>query len=136
MKKTAGKSSILERISKYPYTIIGAIILAIGVSHFVLQISYIQTENLQSAETAAANNIEIAPPVKQIITIEPEQVEVKKIKVITIPETVKPEVVKPVPIRPKESIPARKTVRKKEVKEARETRAERLRRAERILTGV
>ncbi len=136
MNNTTGKSSILERISKYPYTIIGAIILAIGVSHFVLQISYIQNENLHSAETAAANNIEIAPPVKQTITIEPEQVEVKKIKVITIPEAVKPEVSKPVPIRPKESIPVRKPIRKKEVKEVRETRAVRLKRAERILTGV
>lgn len=136
MNKTTGKSSILERISKNPYTIFGAIILAIGVSHFVLQISFIQKENLQSAETAAANKLEIAPPAKQTITIEPEQFEVKKIKIITIPEIVKPEVVKSVPSRHKESIPARKPIRKKEVKEVRETRVARLRRAERMLTGV
>lgn len=131
MNKTADKSSFLERISKNPYTIIGAIILAIGISHFVLQVSYIQNENLETIETAADNpdyQVKPQPPVGQVITIEPEQIDVKKIKIIKIPE-----IVKLPPRRPNETVSAGKPVRKKE---ARETRAERLRRAERILTGV
>jgi hypothetical protein len=122
--------------------------LAIGISHFALQIFFIQKENLQAVETAIENQVEIeaeniienkienkaeiAPPAERIIRIEPEIFEVKKIKVITIPE-----IVKSVPRRQMKIIPAReivkKPVRKKEIPE---TRAVRLRRAERILTGI
>ncbi len=148
MEKTAGKNSVLGRISKNTYTIIGAIILVIGIAHFAFQIFFIQKENLQAVETGIENKVEIkaenkientienkagiAPPAEQIIKIEPEIFEVKKIKVITIPE-----VVKPVPRRQKETVAAReivkKPVRKKEIPE---TRTARLRRAERILTGI
>lgn len=138
MNKITGKSSVFKKISKKHYTTTGGIILAIGIMHFVLQISFIQNKNLQSVESAVENKVEIVPPAEQIITIEPEQVEVKKIKIITIPEVVKseavkPEIVKTAPRRQKEAAPVPKAVKKKEV---RETRAERLRRAERILTGV
>jgi hypothetical protein len=135
MNKTTGKTSILGRISKRDYTIIGAVILAIGIVHFSLQVFFIQKENLQAVETAVAENepetapVIAAAPEKRVITIEPEQFEIKKIKIITLPE-----IVKAPPVRQKEFVRAGRSVKKKEVK--RETRAERLRRAERILTGV
>lgn len=138
MNKTNGKSSLFGKSGKY-YVLVGSLILIIAIVHFAMQISFIQKEtNLQSVETAVEKNTEIAPPFKQVIQIEPEQFEVKKIEVITIPETVKP-----APRREKEIVPAKtpiKTPSKKkslpETKPDRETRAERLRRAERILTGV
>jgi hypothetical protein len=137
MNKTMSKTSVLGRILKNPYTIIGAIIMVIGISHFTLQIFFIQEEKLQSVETALEQKIEnetvVEKPKEQIIRVEPEvyevkTIEVKKVKVITMPETVKV-----VPRRQKETVPARKPVKTKEVQE---TRAARLRRAERILTGV
>jgi hypothetical protein len=108
--------------------------MTIAVTHFALQMNFIQKENLQSVETAVGieknfeTEVEKNSPAKQIIEIAPEQVEVKKVEVITLPEYVKP-----APRQRKETVPAPKPVKKKEV---RETRAERLRRAERILTGV
>ena len=137
MNKTMSKTSVLGRILKNPYTIIGAIIMTIGISHFTLQIFFIQEEKLQSVETALEEKIEneaaVESPKEQIIRVEPEvyqvkTIEVQKIKVITTVETVKS-----VPRRQKETVPARKPVK---IKEAQETRAARLRRAEQILTGV
>ena len=112
---------------------IGGVILAIGIVHFSLQIFFIQKENLQAVETAVSENEpEITPaPEKRVITIEPEQFEVKKIKIITVPE-----IVRTPPVRQKEFVRMPKPVRKKDFKEIRESRAARLRRAERILTGV
>lgn len=108
--------------------------MTIAVAHFALQMIFIQKENLQAVETAVEvdkniePNVERNSPVKQVIEIEPEQVEVKKVEVITIREYVKP-----APRQRTEAVPAPKPVRKKEV---RNNRSERLRRAERILTGV
>jgi outer membrane biosynthesis protein TonB len=133
MKNTSGKKSLFKKSGKY-YVMIGLFIMTIAVAHFALQMIFIQKENLQAVETAVEvekniePNIEKNSPVKQVVEIEPEQVEVKKVEVITIPEYVKP-----APRQQKEAVHAPKPVRKKEV---RETRAERLRRAERILTGV
>jgi hypothetical protein len=106
--------------------------MTIAVVHFALQMIFIQKENLETVKSAVEieHNFETAveknSPAKQIIEIEPEQYEVKKVEVIAIPEFVKP-----APRHRKETVPATKPVKKKEV---RETRAERLRRAERILT--
>ncbi len=133
MKNTNDKKSIFKKSGKY-YVIIGLFIMTIAVTHFALQMNFIQKENLQSVETAVGieknfeTEVEKNSPAKQIIEIAPEQVEVKKVEVITLPEYVKP-----APRQRKETVPAPKPVKKKEV---RETRAERLRRAERILTGV
>lgn len=127
MKKTSGKLAFLRRISIKHYTIIGAVILAITVMHFVLQISFIQKENLRAVETAP----EIVQPPEQavqVIEINPKEYEVRKVEIITIPE-----VVQPVAPRQTEAAPVRIPSRKKPV---RESRAERLRRAERILTGA
>lgn len=138
MKRKNGKKSLFKKPGKY-YALTGLFILTIAFVHFSMQLSFIQKENLRTIETA--NEIEIKPvsPVKQVveiapehqvIEIPPEQIEVEKVTVIKIPEIV----VKPEPrIQKKTAPPVRKTYKNREVPE---TRAERLRRAERILTGV
>lgn len=133
MGNTKLKNPLLKNSSKY-YVLIGLFIMTIAVTHFALQINFIQKEKLETIETAVEVERNIQPEIKTlakpVIEIEPEQYEVKKVEVITIPEFVKP-----APRRQKEAAPAPvKSVRKK--KEIHETRAERLRRAERILTGV
>lgn len=133
MKYTSDKKFLFKKSGKY-YALIGLFIMTIAIAHFSLQMNFIQKENLESVETAVGKEknfkteVEKNSPDKQLIEIAPEQYEVKKVEVITIPE-----IVKPAPRQRKETVPVPKPVRKKEV---RETRAERLRRAERILTGV
>ena len=138
MDKTAEKPRRLKKSRKY-YVIVGLFIMAIAVVHFTMQITFIKEETLRSGETAVESDkviepiVENALPAKQVIEIEPEQVEVKKIEVITIPE-----VVKAASRRQQEIIPVKTPNKKKVVREGkaeRESRAERLRRAERLLTG-
>ncbi len=134
MSKVNGKS-FFGRSGKY-YALVGSVILLIAVTHFVLQMSFIQDENLRSVETAVETPAavetpsESAPAVRQIIEIQPQQVEVVKV----------PEYVKTVaPRREKETVPVKIPERKKVVRESkpeRDARAARLRRAERLLTGV
>lgn len=140
MKKSEGennmankKSFALGKSKKY-YLIIGTVILGIAVAHFGVQMIFIQKENLRSFETALetenipTTGIKAALPAEQISETSPEQISVKKSEEIVVPE------VKNVLRRKKEvTISEPKIVRKKEV---RETRAERLRRTERLLTGV
>lgn len=133
MENTKVKKSLLKKSGKY-YVLLGLFIMTIAVVHFALQINFIQKEKLESIETAVEVEKNIEPeietdaPENQVIGIQPEQYEVKKVEVIALPEYVKPE-----HRLQKETAPA-KPVRKK--KEIPETRAARLRRAERILTGV
>lgn len=139
MEKTAEKPRMLKKSGKY-YAIVGLFILAIAVGHFTMQITFIQKETLRSDETAVEADkviepkVENALPARQVIEIEPEQVEVKKIEVIKIPE-----VVKTAPRRQKENVPVKNPNSKKAVRKVesdRESRAERMRRAERLLTGM
>lgn len=131
---TNEKSSNLKKSTKY-YATIGAGILGIAFLHFGLQMTYIQRENLRSYEAAVETNkvevpqIEENIPAEQTVEIKPEQFAIKEIEVIR-----NPEVTKTVPRRQIEPVvPEKRIVRKKE---ATETRTERLRRAERILTGI
>lgn len=131
---TNEKSSNLKKSTKY-YATIGAGILGIAFLHFGLQMTYIQRENLRSYEAAVETNkvevpqIEENIPAEQTVEIKPEQFAIKEIEVIR-----NPEVTKTVPRRQIEPVvPEKRVVRKKE---ATETRTERLRRAERILTGI
>ena len=93
MSNTKGKL-FFGKSGKY-YAIVGSIILMIAVTHFVMQMSFIQKENLRSVETEVEVDKVIEPKMenavttKQIIEIAPEIVEVKKVEVITIPEIVK-----------------------------------------------
>ena len=131
----ANKKSFVSGKSKNYYLIIGTIILGIAFVHFGMQINFIQKETLRSFQAAietenvaVADEAEITLPVEQALEISPEHLNEKKVEVAPAPE------IKAVPVRKKDVIlPEPKVVRKKEV---RETRAERLRRAERILTGI
>lgn len=127
------KSFALGKSKKY-YLVVGTVILGIAVAHFGLQMIFIQKENLRSFEAAIEtvdvpfSNVETNSPVEQTLEVSPEKVSTKKVGKIAVSE------VKTVPIRKKEVVvPEPKAIRKKEV---RETRAERLRRTERFLTGV
>ena len=138
MDKIAEKPRMSKKSGKY-YSIVGLFILAIAVVHFTMQITFIKEETLRSSESAVESDkviepqIENALPVNQLIEIAPEQVEVKKIAVVTLPE-----VVKSAPRTQKEIVPLNTPIRKKVVREGkteRQSRAERLRRAELLLTG-
>ena len=108
----------------WKHTVILAGILAVAVVHFVVQLSFIQSEKLRSAESSDELTVEIAPPETQIIDVKADEYEVRKVKVVTIPERVAPQ-----SRRRAEVVPVKGKI-------VRETRAERLRRAERILTGI
>ena len=126
-----GKSNIqppfISKPTRKLYIKAGAVIFAIIILHFVSQFIFIQNEKLESEITSAVT--------------EPEQsVEsIKSAEIKTEAKTKNVEIVKaPVPaaptVQPEPKIAPSRTILKK--KETRESRAERLRRAERILTGV
>lgn len=133
----ANKTSFVLGKSKKYYLIIGAVILGIAVVHFGMQMVFIQKETLRSFESAIITDdvpfsdvetVEANSPVEQTLEISPEHLSEKKVELITVPE------IRITERRRKEIVtPEPKIVRKKEV---RETRADRLRRAERILTGI
>ena len=138
---------ISEKNSSSRYKIAGAAVLLVLVTHFVWQFSFIQEENLRAAETEfeliqpigkpgaddqnkRAAEIETEAPIK---TIEPEIVQEdddeESPKPIKIVKTVQPSVRRQSETK---SVPKNKAAREMPV---RETRAERLRRAEKLLTG-
>jgi hypothetical protein len=132
MKKPNGKLS-LKKSGKY-YALIGLFIAAFAFAHFSMQLNFIQKENLRVIETAQENEISAPAPASppRVIEVAPDLIEVKKVEVITVPEPVKTAPRARKETR-KENPPRQRVVRKTE---PRESRAERLRRAERILTGV
>lgn len=124
--RSDNRSSLSKRIFKWRNAVAVGAILTVGMLHFVYQLSVIKTEKLQIAE--------VPPKVEQVrqqaplkIT-KPFEFEAKKTDAVLPP--------KPAPAlkqRQPETAPAKPQPKKKE---AVETRAERLRRAEKILTGV
>lgn len=121
------KMSFLKKLSRsHKAALLG--ILVVALVHSAGQLYFIQDEKLRSAEVAAQKN----PP--RELTVESEEIEPQAVEVKSEEfETQKIESVreaKPVLRRSAETDPP---VRKKVVRETRETR---LRRAERILTGV
>ena len=115
--------SFLSKLTLNHYTIAGAAILAIIVVHFVLQFTFIQSENFRSALTSMPPE-----PIKEKSVEIKTDHEAGKSDIVTMPKTVAPTA------PPQRKIVPSQTVVKK--KEPRESRAERLRRAEKILTGV
>lgn len=131
--------------------IIGGGILAVLVLHFVFQFSFIQNENLQTIQDVTrAVPFERykdlpKPVVENAVETESEQeTEIVEDETASEAETEdihKPQKAKvlrkskPVQIRSKPA-PSRTVIRKKTPPSQTETRAERLRRAERILTGA
>lgn len=124
--------SILKKITENRNKIIVAGILFVAIVHSAGQMFFIQDEHLRSAEFAAQIEnarseelaVEIKQPDSQTIDIKPENYETRK--VAAIPENAKPDSRRPVETV---SPPAKKKV-------VRETKEARLRRAERMLTGV
>ena len=123
MSKTIRKLFLLKKSNLY-YAFLAVFVSAIAVAHFVLQMSFITNKTPRSVETA----IENAPPREPIINIEPERNELEKVEAVQSPK-----VVQTVSHRRKETAPAQLQNRKKIV---RENKVERLRRTERILTGI
>lgn len=142
MNKTRSNKSPRLKLSKIYPLLIGVGILVIMIAHFLMQMSFIETEQFRDAklemevqtETVAVEkpSAEIVKNAPQIIEIVPEVYEVQPVKVITIPEKVKFS-----PRRQVEDVPSAKTHPKKKAvrKTKKETEADRLRRAEKILTG-
>ncbi|HEX8737363.1 MAG TPA: hypothetical protein VF721_18665 [Pyrinomonadaceae bacterium] len=108
------------------YTVAGAAILVIIILHFVSQFIFVQSEKAsQKIEAINHQSVEVRPENNEVKTesAAQQQPEVEAMPDVDVPD-VQPET-KPVPTRV--------VIRKKE---PRESRAERLRRAERLLTGV
>lgn len=137
MNKTNSQTSFAEMMSKKKNVIIILIILAITVGHFGIQLSFIESENQRIIELSA----KIAPVIEQNIQAKPqvdEQLETKETDVVLSPkplasqkdiQTVK--VLQRELNRQSESAPIQNPLKKAK----RESKSERLRRAEKILTG-
>ena len=127
---TQPKSLLAEKKGKRPYKI-AATILAVLVLHFTWQFSFVQKENLRIAE----DSLNVLPldvlPIESLtnkknVEISPNLAE-KKTEAAAIPKSVMP-----VKFSPIENKSPQSQVKKKA---ARDPKAERLRRAEKLLTG-
>lgn len=136
MKKELIKNLSLKKIARKHYIIVGAAILVITVTHFVLQLSFIQTKNLQVTEDLQVieTPIENVKLDKQTVDNKEEEFVAKEYKVKKTKEITAPKTVKPIVRRQPETAPPLRILSGKKVN--RESRAARLRRAEKILTGV
>ena len=130
-----GESNIrllfLRKPARKHYSKAGAAILAIIILHFVSQFIFLQNENYESERVSAKtkdtrNNKQNS---EQNVEIKTEY-ETRDSGIIQTPA---PAAVPPTFRRKTETAPSQTVIKKKE---PRESRAERLRRAERILTGV
>lgn len=120
--------SFSKKIFKWRNAVAVAAILAIGVLHFAFQMSVIRTEVSKSGPAIEVPPVRSEPVAAAPVEAAPAEFEVKKINAALAPKNV-PAVKK----RQAEIAPVKPQPKKKE---AVETRGERLRRAERILTGV
>ena len=115
--------SFLSKLTqRFPAKVGGAAISALIVLHFVSQFIFFQNENVQDEN--------ISPKIEngQIVEIKPEY-ESAKPDVVTIPKPTAPIIAQP----ERKTAPFRKVAKKKQ---RGESKAERLRRAERLLTGA
>jgi len=117
--------SFLSKPTRKHYSKAGAAILAIIILHFVSQFIFFQSEKFESERTSAKTENERNN--EQNVEIKTEY-DARNSAIVTtsapVPSTVQ---------RETKIAPSRSVIKKKE---QRESRAERLRRAERILTGV
>jgi hypothetical protein len=123
--------SFFSNRTRKRYSKAGAAILAIIILHFVSQFIFLQNENYES-ERVSAKNEDIRDNKQnneQNVEIKTEY-EARDSGIIQMPV---PAAVPPTFRRKPETAPSQTVIKKKE---PRESRAERLRRAERILTGV
>ena len=125
----ASRSSLSRKVFKWRNAVAVAAILVVGVLHFVFQVSVVRpelSENLKSAEVPPVKIEQLSAPFADNKTSE---FEAKKADVL-LPEKQAPRLRQ----RPQLEIAPVKAQPKR--KETVETRQERLRRVERILTGV
>ena len=134
------KFPLLRRLRQKRYAAAAVAIAAVIVLHFVFQFSFIQKQNLRLAEESVRSApLDALPDEKPEPRQEAEKeiIETKNRDYESKFEGVKakPKIVSTTPVRPppEKSPPARKAVKKKAPAES---RAERLRRAEKILTGI
>jgi hypothetical protein len=140
MSRTNSPASFPGKMSRKKYAVIISIILAIVVGHFLVQISFIESENKRIVDTLVRT-----PVIEQQSPIpaqnEPRAVEFKDERVDSVaPEqplhtqknnhTVK--ILNREAARHSQSAPAQKSLNKPLKRDA---RTERLRRAEKLLTG-
>jgi type IV secretory pathway VirB10-like protein len=122
------RPSVLSKLTRRNNMIAGAAILAVIVLHFVSQFVFFQGEKL-SLEAEA-----ISQPIAEIKPENAPDVEIKTESEAKTPEVAEAPDATPPGVQPEpKNAPSRVVVRKKE---SRESRAGRLRRAERILTGI
>ena len=125
-------NSVPEKSGRKRYKIAGAAIFVILVLHSIWQFSFIQSENLRAAE-AELNTIQLEKlPVafkkdKPPVEVKPVY-QAKKSDVV-----ISPKAVQPATFRQSEIKPAPPTPKKKPVSES---KTQRLRRAEKLLTGM
>lgn len=142
MNRTNSQASFTEQVSKKKNVIIVLVILAILVGHFLTQMSFIESENKQIIESLAKTEPMIEPNISaqpQIDEDKPPELKAEKTDIIVPPQPLKSQKnIQPVKIAQREAIhqPQKAPLKnplKKEV--MRDSKAERLRRAEKILTG-
>ena len=122
---------VLRKLTRRNQTIAGAAILAIIVLHFAAQFIFFQSEKPSpEIEAISRQSIEIEPENEPNLEIE-TQSEARKPDVVAMPEKAAPNVQPEPKIAPPQ--PQQTLIRKKE---PRESKSERLRQAERLLTGV
>jgi eukaryotic-like serine/threonine-protein kinase len=124
--------SVSGKSGRKRYKIAGAAIFAILVLHSVWQFSFIQSENLRAAEAELKTiQLEKLPvPVKKDkppVEVKPVY-EAKKSDVVISPKAVQPATYRQSEIKPAPPTPKKKAVS--------ESKSERLRRAEKLLTGM
>lgn len=124
LEKTNNQSRLSGIIFKRRNAIGIAAILAIGILHFAFQISFIQSEKTPIAE----NPVKIETVSEQPTENKPAEFEVKKADIILPPKPAPP-----TKLRQTEIAPAKPQLKKKD---SAPTKSERLRRAEKILTGI
>jgi hypothetical protein len=121
--KSHFRLSFLSKLTqRFPAKVGGAAISALIVLHFVSQFIFFQNEDVQN------ENISPKTENEQIVEIKPEY-EPAKPDIVTIPKPTAPIIAQP----ERKAAPFRKVAKKKP---RGESKAERLRRAERLLTGA
>lgn len=130
VKKTYIRPSFFSKLTRKSHTMAAAIIFAVIVLHFASQFIFFQDENNQTANLQTEKTSVVTETIKSV-EIEPEY-DAENLKIAAMPESV-PRVVKSeIRIAPSRTVMSQKIINKSE---PRESRAERLRRAEKVLTG-
>ena len=128
--KIAAQNSFSKKVFRWRNAAAMAAILAIGVFHFAFQMSFIRSEVSENRPVIEVPPVNLEPVRTAPVETESADVEIRKINAELPPKRTRA-------VRQKQSAafaaPSKPQLKKRE---AVETRAVRLRRAERILTGV